>query len=178
VFSIISLILQLVARSVKQVIGHFRGVAGNKWLTVFRGWFYNRDMEVFSDLIPVGRFAMPHRLPGMPIHAGATGSTHSRLRQLLAERNAQLDAWKRPRLKLEDISEQTGVDIRTLKKWDEDTLINYHGGVIATLCAYFHCRIQDLLEIQTDTAKVKPVRSESEESAEDEQGQWLAVQVG
>lgn len=68
------------------------------------------------------------------------------LRFKLRERIADLEFRERRRVPLQEIAEATGLNRMTLSK-----LINQHGAnvqtdVIDRLCAYFGCRVEDLME--------------------------------
>ena len=68
------------------------------------------------------------------------------LRFKLKERIADLEFRERRRVTLQEIAEHTGLNRMTLSK-----LANQHGAVVRTdvidrLCAYFGCRIEDLVE--------------------------------
>ena len=72
------------------------------------------------------------------------------LRFKLKERIADKEFRERRRITVLEISEATGVNRMTLSK-----LINKHGANIQTdsldrLCAYFACRIEDLVEYVTE----------------------------
>lgn len=71
---------------------------------------------------------------------------HILLRFKLKERIAELEFRERRRVQLQEIAAATGLSRMTLSK-----LINHHGvnvqtDVLDKLCAYFGCRIEDLVE--------------------------------
>ncbi|HET9048958.1 MAG TPA: helix-turn-helix transcriptional regulator [Chiayiivirga sp.] len=68
------------------------------------------------------------------------------LRFKLRERIADLEFRERKRIQLQEIAAATGLNRMTLSK-----LANQHGANVQTdvldkLCAYFGCRIEDLVE--------------------------------
>ena len=71
---------------------------------------------------------------------------HVMLRFKLKERIADLEFRERRRVTLQEIAEHTGLNRMTLSK-----LANQHGAIVRTdvldrLCAYFGCRVEDLVE--------------------------------
>jgi putative transcriptional regulator len=68
------------------------------------------------------------------------------LRFKLKERIADLEFRERRRVTIQEIAEATGLNRMTLSK-----LANHHGANVQTdaldkLCAYFGCRVEDLVE--------------------------------
>mgnify|MGYP005753690893 CR=1 FL=1 len=68
------------------------------------------------------------------------------LRFKLKERIADLEFRERRRVTIQEIAEATGLNRMTLSK-----LANHHGANVQTdaldkLCAYFDCRVEDLVE--------------------------------
>jgi putative transcriptional regulator len=74
------------------------------------------------------------------------------LRYKLSERIADKEFRERRRITSLEIAEATGINRMTLSK-----LLNKHGANVQTdnldrLCAYFECRIEDLVEYVPDPA--------------------------
>lgn len=72
------------------------------------------------------------------------------LRFRIRERIADIEFRERKRIQLQEIAAATGLNRMTLSK-----LINQHGAnvqsdVLDKLCAYFGCRIEDLIEYVPD----------------------------
>lgn len=78
------------------------------------------------------------------------------LRFKLRERIADLEFRERKRIQLQEIAAATGLNRMTLSK-----LANQHGANVQThvldkLCAYFGCRIEDLVEHVPDGSSDHP----------------------
>lgn len=78
------------------------------------------------------------------------------LRFKLRERIADLEFRERKRIQLQEIAAATGLNRMTLSK-----LANQHGANVQTdvldkLCAYFGCRIEDLVEHVPDDSSDHP----------------------
>ena len=78
------------------------------------------------------------------------------LRFKLRERIADLEFRERKRIQLQEIAAATGLNRMTLSK-----LANQHGANVQTdvldkLCAYFGCRIEDLVEHVPDGSPEHP----------------------
>jgi putative transcriptional regulator len=74
------------------------------------------------------------------------------LRYKLRERNADKEFAERRRIPIQEVAEQTGIARNTLSR-----MINAHGVSVRSenldrLCAYFDCRIEDLVEYVPDPA--------------------------
>src|SRR5690348_6203217 len=75
------------------------------------------------------------------------------LRYKLKERIADKEFRERRRVTIQEIAAETGITRNTLSK-----LLNQHGASVRTenldrLCAYFGCRIEELVEFVPDTAE-------------------------
>ena len=74
------------------------------------------------------------------------------LRYKLRERIADKEFAERRRIPIQEVAEQTGIARNTLSR-----MINAHGVSVRSenldrLCAYFECRIEDLVEYVPDSA--------------------------
>jgi len=80
------------------------------------------------------------------------------LRYKLKERIADKEFRERRRVTIQEIARETGITRNTLSK-----LLNQHGASVRTenldrLCAYFGCRIEDLVEFVSNAAEATPQR--------------------
>jgi putative transcriptional regulator len=77
------------------------------------------------------------------------------LRIKLKERIAAKEFSERRRIEVREVAAETGIARNTLSK-----MLNQHGVSVRSenlsrLCAYFECRIEDLVEYVPDSAKEK-----------------------
>lgn len=77
------------------------------------------------------------------------------LRYKLRERIADKEFAERRRIPIQEVAEQTSIARNTLSR-----MINAHGVSVRSenldrLCAYFQCKIEDLVEYVPDSAKDK-----------------------
>ena len=77
------------------------------------------------------------------------------LRYRLKERIAAKEFAERRRITIQEIAETTGINRNTLSK-----MLNTHGASVRSenldrLCAYFSCRIEDLVEYVAEAPRPK-----------------------
>jgi hypothetical protein len=76
-----------------------------------------------------------------------TATVHSNLASLIALKNEdRLRNGEEP-ITIEGIYRDTRLSVNTIRKYLRGGHINFDGRVVATLCNYLGCRIEDLLEI-------------------------------
>ena len=80
------------------------------------------------------------------------------LRFKLKERIADKEFSERRRITIQEVAETTGITRNTLSK-----MLNQHGTSVRSenldrLCAYFECRIEQLVEYVPDVAEAPPAR--------------------
>lgn len=73
------------------------------------------------------------------------------LRFKLKERIADFEFRERRRLALGDIAEATGIGRATLTRMNRGASVRTD--TLDRLCAYFHCRIEDLVEYVADLSE-------------------------
>jgi DNA-binding Xre family transcriptional regulator len=84
----------------------------------------------------------------------APGECHLRFHLLWTELNDRLEQAGRDPLSIHDISRITKIDWKALRAWDRDEAEYLPKKAIVTLCWFFRCQPNDLMEISYDTEKV------------------------
>ena len=84
----------------------------------------------------------------------APGECHLRFHKLWKELDDRLEQAGRDKLTIYDISRMTKIDWKALKAWDEDKAEYLPKKAIVTLCWFFRCQPNDLIEVSYDTEKV------------------------
>lgn len=75
------------------------------------------------------------------------------IRQLMYEKTVRDKRYENP-VTQEEIAKAIGVTQGTMSAWVRGTVERMDRDTIAKLCAYFQCRIEDLLELQLDSTEV------------------------
>ncbi|NLF76382.1 MAG: helix-turn-helix transcriptional regulator [Chloroflexi bacterium] len=65
----------------------------------------------------------------------------------MAELHAKKELKEGRRISLSEVARETNVDRRTLGKWYRNEIDVFYGPVIAALCKYYDCAVNDLLVI-------------------------------